>query len=137
MTEYEWSRTMPAQPEQVFDQASNLGQLDAWLPAALHVEAEEPPAVTVHEDRSGQDMAALLRARPDQMRLEWGTREQGSYTGWLQVSGIGSGASEVTVHLSFFDPGDDPGEQAVFDALDGSLRRLEAQVRMRVENTAG
>ncbi|MGW7822242.1 SRPBCC family protein [Streptomyces puniciscabiei] len=137
MSEYEWSRTMPAQPEQVFDQAANLGQLDAWLPTALHVEAEEPPAVTVHEDRSGQDMAALLRAQPEQMRLEWGTREQGSYTGWLQVSGIGTGASEVTVHLSFFDPGHDPGQEAVFDALDQSLRRLEEQVRMRVDNGAG
>ncbi|MGV4981212.1 SRPBCC family protein [Streptomyces sp. NRAIS4] len=137
MSEYEWSRTMPAQPEQVFDQAANLGQLDAWLPDAVHVDAEDPPAVTVHEDRSGQDMPAMLRAEPDQMRLEWGTREQGGYTGWLQVSGIGSGASEVTVHLSFFDTGHDPGEQAVYDALDGSLRRLEQQVRLRVDNGAG
>ncbi|MEU9475923.1 SRPBCC family protein [Streptomyces sp. NPDC048191] len=137
MTEYEWSRTMPAQPEQVFDQAANMGQLDAWLPDALHVDAEDPPAVTVHEDRFDQDMPALLRAQPDQMRLEWGTREQGSYTGWLQVSGIGSGASEVTVHLSFFDAGHDPGEETVFSALDGSLRRLEEQVRMRVDHAAG
>ncbi|MFF8404728.1 SRPBCC family protein [Streptomyces sp. NPDC014846] len=137
MTEYERSRTMPAQPEHVFDQAANTAQLDAWLPEALHVDAADPPAVTVHEDRSGQDMAALLRARPDQMRLEWGTREQGSYTGWLQVAGIGSGASEVTVHLSFFEAGHDPGEQAVNDALDGSLRRLEEQVRIRTDNTAG
>ncbi|MEU6776723.1 SRPBCC family protein [Streptomyces sp. NPDC046759] len=137
MGEYERSRTMPAQPEQVFDQAANLGQLDAWLPEALHVDAEDPPAVTVHEDRSGEDTPALLRAQRDQMRLEWGTREQGDYAGWLQVSGIGSGASEVTVHLSFFDAGHDPGEQAVCDALDGSLRRLEEQVRMRVENASG
>ncbi|MEV6834032.1 SRPBCC family protein [Streptomyces sp. NPDC051133] len=137
MTEYERSRTMPAQPEQVFDQAANVSQLDAWLPDELHVHAVDPPAVTVHEDRSGDDTPALLRAQPDQMRLEWGTREQGSYTGWLQVAGIGSGASEVTVHLSFFEGGHDPGEKAVSDALDGSLRRLEEQVRMRVEHTAG
>ncbi|MEU2714332.1 SRPBCC family protein [Streptomyces sp. NPDC007205] len=137
MGEYERSRTMPAQPEQVFDQAANLGQLDAWLPDALHVDAGDPPAVTVHEDTSGEDMPALLRSEPEQMRLEWGTREQGSYAGWLQVAGIGSGASEVTVHLSFFDDGHDPGEQAVYDALDGSLRRLEEQVRIRVDNAAG
>ncbi|SEC25131.1 Polyketide cyclase / dehydrase and lipid transport [Streptomyces sp. 2231.1] len=137
MAEYERSRTMPAQPEHVFDQAANTSQLDAWLPDALHVDAGDPPAVTVHEDRSGEDMAALLRARPDQMRLEWGTREQGSYTGWLQVAGIGSGASEVTVHLSFFEAGHDPGEQAVNDALDGSLRRLEEQVRLRTDLAAG
>ncbi|GGU91797.1 hypothetical protein GCM10010260_27840 [Streptomyces filipinensis] len=137
MTEYESSRTMPAQPEHVFDQAANLGQLDAWLPDALHVDAEDPPAVTVHEDTSGHDTPALLRAAPDQMRLEWGTREQGGYAGWLQVAGLGSGASEVTVHLSFFDAAHDPGEEAVCDALDDSLRRLEEQVRLRVDHTAG
>ncbi|GHH00907.1 SRPBCC family protein [Streptomyces rubradiris] len=137
MSEYERSRTMPAQPEHVFDQAANVAQLDAWLPDALHVRVEDPPAVTVHEDLSGQDLPALLRAEPDQMRLEWGTREQGAYTGWLQVAGIGSGASEVTVHLSFFDESHDPGERAVGEALDGSLRRLEEQVRVRTDNAAG
>ncbi|MCW1099518.1 MULTISPECIES: SRPBCC family protein [Streptomyces] len=137
MTEYERSRTMPAQPEQVFDQAANVGQLETWLPRDLHVEPEEPPAVTVHEDRTDQDTSALLSARPEQMRLEWGTREQGSYAGWLQVAGLDSGASEVTVHLSFFDEGHDPGRRTVTDALDGSLRRLEEQVRMRTDNAAG
>jgi hypothetical protein len=137
MTEYERSRTMPAQPEQVFDQAANVGQLDAWLPDALHVEAGRPPAVTVHEDRTDEDTSAVLRARPEQMRIEWGTRDRGGYTGWLQVAGIGSGASEVTVHLSFFDDRHQPGEQAVRDALDTSLRRLEEQVRLRVDHAAG
>ncbi|MFG2606366.1 SRPBCC family protein [Streptomyces sp. NPDC048514] len=137
MAEYERSRTMPAQPEQVFDQAADAARFDAWLPDALHVHVQDPPAVTVHEDRSGQDLPALLRAEPDQMRLEWGTREQGDYTGWLQVAGIGSGTSEVTVHLSFLEEGHDPGERAVNDALDGSLSRLEEQVRMRVDDTAG
>ncbi|MBD0418505.1 SRPBCC family protein [Streptomyces sp. TRM S81-3] len=129
MTEYERSRTMPAQPEQVFDRAADIARLDTWLPRDLHVHAEDLPAVTVHEDRTDQDTSALLSARPEQMRLEWGTREQGSYAGWLQVAGLDSGASEVTVHLSFFDDSHDPGQRAVADALDSSLRRLEEQVR--------
>ncbi|MDQ1034323.1 hypothetical protein QFZ75_000739 [Streptomyces sp. V3I8] len=137
MTEYERARTMPALPEHVFDQAADVGQLDTWMPQDLHVHAGDQPAVTVHEDRTGQDVSAVLRARPEQMRLEWGTREQGGYTGWLQVAGIGSGASEVTVHLSFFDDSHDPGEQAVHAALDGSLQRLQEQVRLRVDNVAG
>ncbi|MER6346297.1 SRPBCC family protein [Streptomyces sp. NPDC001595] len=137
MTEYERSRTMSAQPEQVFDQAADVGQLDTWLPDELHVRPQALPAVTVHEDRTDEDTSALFRARPEQMRLEWGTREQGSYTGWLQVAGIGSGASEVTVHLSFFEDSHDPGEQAVRDALDGSLRRLEERVRVRGDDATG
>lgn len=137
MTEYERSRTMPAQPEHVFDQAANIDQMGDWLPRELHVHAEEPPAVTVHEDRTDEDTSALLRARREQMRLEWGTRDQGSYTGWLQVAGIGSGASEVTVHLSFFEDSHDPGEKQVSDALESSLRRLEEQVRLRFDTAAG
>jgi hypothetical protein len=137
MTEYERSRTMPARPEQVFDQAANVGQLETWLPRDLHVEPQEPPAVTVHEDRTDQDTSALLSARPEQLRLEWGTREQGSYAGWLQVAGLDSGASEVTVHLSFFDGSHDPGRGAVDEALDSSLRRLEEQVRTRTDDAAG
>jgi hypothetical protein len=129
MAEYERSRTMPAQPEQVFDRAADVDRLDAWLPDALHVRPEDPPAVTVHEDRSDQDTSALLRTERDQMRIEWGTREQGGYAGWLQVAGIGSGTSEVTVHLSFFEDSHDPGERAARDALDDSLERLERQVR--------
>ncbi|MGX1885166.1 SRPBCC family protein [Streptomyces sp. NPDC055287] len=137
MTEYERSRTMPALPEHVFDQAANVDQLDQWLPETLHVHAEELPAATVHEDRTDEDTSALLRAQKDQMRLEWGTRAEGSYTGWLQVAGIGSGATEVTVHLSFFDAAHDPGEKSVNAALDHSLERLEEQVRLRVGGGGG
>ncbi|GAA3825585.1 SRPBCC family protein [Streptomyces chiangmaiensis] len=137
MAEYERSRTMPALPEQVFDQAADIDQLDSWLPNALHVHVEEPPAVTVHDDHGEQDTSALLRARRDQMRLEWGTREESYYAGWLQVAGIGSGASEVTVHLSFYDERHDPGERSAHEALDASLRDLQERVRQRVENAAG
>ncbi|MGA5414447.1 SRPBCC family protein [Streptomyces pseudogriseolus] len=137
MTEYERSHTMPAPPEQVFDQAANVGQMGDWLPADLHVRAERLPAVTVHEDRTDEDTSALLRAERDQMRIEWGTREQGGYAGWLQVASIDGGTSEVTVHLSFFEGGHDPGEEQVTSALDDSLRRLERQVRLRVDHAAG
>lgn len=134
MSEYERSRTMPALPEHVFDQASDIARLDAWMPEELHVREEELPAVTVHEDRTGEDASALFRAQPDQQRLEWGTRDSGSYAGWLQVAGIGSGASEVTIHLSFFDETHDPGGEAVHAALDRSLDRLAEQVRLRVDD---
>ncbi|MHC3473192.1 SRPBCC family protein [Streptomyces sp. 7R007] len=137
MTEYERSRTMPALPEHVFDQAANVDQLETWLPDALHVRPEDPPAVTVHEDDTDQDTPALLRPRPEQMRLEWGTRQDGSYAGWLQVAGTDNATSEVTVHLSFFEDQHDPGERAACEALDRSLERLEEQVRLRVDQAAG
>ncbi|MEV0441309.1 SRPBCC family protein [Streptomyces spectabilis] len=137
MTEYERSRTMPAQPEHVFDQAAQVDQLDSWLPDALHVRAEHLPEVSVHEDRTDEDTAAELRTVRERMRLEWGTRDQGSYTGWLQVTEVDGGSSEATVHLTFSDESHDPGKEAVDAALDSSLRRLEEQVRLRVDNAAG
>ncbi|MFV2121450.1 SRPBCC family protein [Streptomyces sp. Act-28] len=137
MTEYERSLTMPAPPELVFDQAADVGRLQEWLPGDLHVHAGELPAVTVHEDRTAEDTPALLSPRKEQMRLEWGTREAGSYAGWLQVAGLDDGASEVTVHLSFFDETHDPGEQHVAEALEHSLRSLREQVRLRVDAPGG
>ncbi|CAL9359745.1 SRPBCC family protein [Streptomyces atacamensis] len=134
MSEYERSRTMPALPELVFDQVSDLERLDRWLPSDLHAHVEDPPAVTVHEDRTGHDIRALFRTRPDQFRAEWGTRDEGAYAGWLQVAGIGSGASEVTVHLSFFDESHAPSREEVDISLDRSLDRLEEEVRMRTED---
>ncbi|MET9643728.1 SRPBCC family protein [Streptomyces syringium] len=135
MSDYERSRTMPALPEHVFDQASTVSRLAGWLPSDLHVhEAQGLPAVTVHEDRTGEDADALFRTQPDRLRVEWGTRDSSTYAGWLQVTGVGAGASEVTVHLSFFDERHDPGEETVRTALERSLERLEEQVRLRVDN---
>lgn len=129
MSEFERSRRMPAPADQVFRQASDVGGLDLWMPRELHVREEEPPAVTVHEDQTGEDERALLRAEQDQLRMEWGTRDVDRYAGWLQVAGIDDDSSDVTVHLSFFDEGHTPPAEAVERALDESLERLAEQVR--------
>jgi uncharacterized protein YndB with AHSA1/START domain len=137
MTEYERSRTMPALPEHVFDLVADVDRLDAWFPAELRVAGEDRPG-TVQREGTGEDpSAAPLRVRQDELRLEWGTAERDGRTGWLGVEDLGSGASEVTVHLSIADSGQDPGERAVEAALDSSLRRLEEQVRLRIDNAAG
>ncbi|GAA3157027.1 SRPBCC family protein [Planomonospora alba] len=130
MSEYERSRTMTAPPETVFDKASDVDRLDSWLPHELHVRPEDPPAVTVHEDGTGKDERALFRAQRDQLRLEWGTRDDDRYSGWLQVSSISDQASEVTVHLSFFDEAHAPAREEIDHALEKSLERLAEQVRV-------
>ncbi|NLU75367.1 SRPBCC family protein [Streptomyces sp. HNM0575] len=133
MSEHERSRTVAALPEEVFAQAADVDQIETWIPRELHVQREEPPAVTMHDDETGRDSPVLLRARRDQLRLEWGTRDGGRYAGWLRVEGIGSGASAVTVHLSFFDEGQAPPDHEVTLALDESLDRLAEQVRVRAD----
>jgi hypothetical protein len=126
---------MPALPEQVFDEASDLAAMERWIPRDLHIESQEPPAVTVSHGAAAERERALVRAEQDQLRLEWGTRDTGHYAGWLQVAGLGSGASEVTVHLSFFDPRTAPPREQVESALGDSLARLADQVRLRVEHS--
>ncbi|GAA3012150.1 SRPBCC family protein [Streptosporangium longisporum] len=129
MSEHERSRRIAAPPGVVFDRAEDLDGLDDWLPRDLHVHAgEQPPAVTVHEDSTGTDARALLRAERDQLRMEWGTRDNGRYAGWLQVADSGENESEVTIHLSFFDEDHAPPAEAVDRALGDSLERLALQV---------
>ncbi|GAA3070109.1 SRPBCC family protein [Streptosporangium carneum] len=129
MSEHERSRRIPAAPELVFDQASDLDRIDRWLPQDLHVRPDDPPAVTVHEDDTGRDARALFRAERDQLRMEWGTRDDDRYAGWLQVASISPQESEVTVHLSFFEEEHPPSGDDIARALDESLERLAEQVR--------
>jgi hypothetical protein len=133
MSEYERSHTMPALPEIVFDEASDLDRgLDSWLPRLLRVPPARPPSGAVRACRPGQDVEAVMRTENDRLRMEWGTGEQGRYAGWLQVAAIGSGASEVTIHLSFLDESQAPADHAVEQALQASLRRLRELVGARV-----
>ncbi|GAB2625832.1 SRPBCC family protein [Streptomyces capparidis] len=135
MSEYETTRTFPALPEIVFDEASDLNSLNRWLPGEVHVDPEEPPAatVTVQHGEHAERERALARVRQEQMRVEWGTRDEDRYAGWLQVAGIGPGGSEVTVHLSFFEADAEPPREHVEQALERSLDRLAEQVRLRTE----
>lgn len=131
MSEYEAARTIPASPELVFDVASDLETMDEWLPGGVHLEPADPPEVTVTRDGDAGRERALVRAERDQLRVEWGTRDTDEYAGWLQVTGFGAGPSEVTVHLSFFDPDQAPPASRVEDELSRSLDRLAEKVKGR------
>ncbi|MDX3094718.1 SRPBCC family protein [Streptomyces sp. ME01-24h] len=128
MSEFERSMNMTAAADRVFDRAEDLGSIESWLPDELHVRAAEPPAVTVHDDDTGRDEAALFRADRAHKRLEWGTREDDRYAGWLRVDRTGEQTSEVTIHLSFADESIAPSRDAVDQALDDSLHRLSRMV---------
>ncbi|MEU1537143.1 SRPBCC family protein [Actinacidiphila glaucinigra] len=128
MSEFERSMNMTASADRVFDRAEDLDRIELWLPDELHVRAAEPPAVTVHDDDTGRDAAALFRADRAHRRLEWGTREDDRYAGWLQVDRTGERTSEVTIHLSFTDESVAPPEGVVDRALDDSLHRLSGIV---------
>lgn len=124
MSEFEMTKTVAAPARTVFAEASDLSESSRWMSPGFRFRVEELPAVTVVEPPEHRGEAALVRVAEDQMRVEWGTRESGSYAGWLQVEGTEEAPSEVIVHLSFFDEDEAPPRGAVEDALRRSLDRL-------------
>ncbi|NHC45362.1 SRPBCC family protein [Motilibacter aurantiacus] len=128
--EFEASRGMPAPREVVFEVASDPGLVHRWVPALDEVSATGPDAVHVHGTVGGQELDAegLYRSRPEQFRVEWGSRGADAYAGWLQVTDGGAGASEVTLHLSFFEADAPAGLQ---QALETALDELAGEVQTR------
>jgi uncharacterized protein YndB with AHSA1/START domain len=132
--EIEQAKRMPAPAEAVFDVVSDVSRLHDWLPTVESAQEEGPDLVHVAGDRGGHhyDADSLFRAERDQLRVEWGTRGQGDYAGWLQIYSHDDGTSEVNIHLSFFDELDHAvrGRRAdeVEAELDAALDRLATQV---------
>lgn len=128
MSEYEASRRVAAPPEAVFAVAGDPQRVAEWVPAVDTVEPAGADALTVHGDVGNRE--ALWRAQDDQRRVEWGSRGDGRYAGWLQVYASGTDADEceVVIHLSFLAdqaPAHAGGAAAhVEQELDEALRRL-------------
>lgn len=133
MSEYEASLRVPVPPETLFATASDPRRVGEWVPAVDAVERAGADAVSVHGDVG--DHEALWRAQEDQRRVEWGSRGDGRYAGWLQVYGSGAEADgcEVVIHLSFL--GDQAAAHAgraadeVEQELDQALHRLAQLAR--------
>ncbi|MBA9003918.1 SRPBCC family protein [Thermomonospora cellulosilytica] len=135
--EYEATRGMPAESRVVFDVASDVSTMDRWLPEEIHVRDIAPGLAEADAETGRETHQGLMRKVPEQLRLEWGIKERPDYTGWLQVTDAGAGASEVVVHLSFL--GDQPeasGSGRAGDvtrrSLERSLDRLAEEVGRRV-----
>ena len=113
MAEFEASLVIDRPAADVFDFAAQVGNLPTFLPTTTVAEPAGPDRIHVAGDTPGghYDTEGLFRARPEQLRLEWGSDGTDDYSGWLQVfdSGpAGAARSEVTLHLSFRDEGSQP-----------------------------
>jgi uncharacterized protein YndB with AHSA1/START domain len=137
VSEYERSRTMAAPSEIVFQVASEVETMDRWLPTMTEVEETSPEVLHVEGEVGGQHYEAegLYAARPEQLRMEWGSRDTDDYSGWLQVADSGAGASEATIHLSFRGE-QRPAADDIEQGLDAALDRLADQVRVRVDDAS-
>lgn len=140
MAEFERERALPATAEDAFAVAADLDALDRWLPHGVSVTHDDGRAVSAHVEAASRevDAAGLARARPEQRRLEWGSRDTPDYAGWLQVEHAGEGRSSAVLHLSFL--GDQPenhggrAAREVEAAMDEALDKL---ARVVEESAAG
>src|SRR5690349_23814909 len=107
MQEFEKSKTVNANPDQVFEYVSDLNNLPQYLPTLRHAEQIDGDRIRVEGQAAGKpyEETGFFRADRQRRRMEWGSDGESGYSGWLEVKEAGSGASEVSVHLSF-DPRD-------------------------------
>ena len=77
-------------------------------------------------DRGEIEGEGYLSVDEDARRMEWGAEVSRDYSGWLMVAGDGSGASEVTVHLSF-------GERSV----EGEIQEESSEDRDPLQESIG
>jgi uncharacterized protein YndB with AHSA1/START domain len=136
MTEFEAERGMPADAEVVFGLVADLDNLNEWLPTPVDVRPTGDGEVHAHVEPRHVDVDGLVRVRPEQLRVEWGSEASPDYAGWLQVEHANPGRSSVVLHLSFL--GEQPetrphgaaGDE-VRGWLDDGLARLERLVAAR------
>lgn len=130
MTEYEAERRMPVDADVVFAVVSDFERLPEWLPEPVDVRPTADGVVHADVEARGLHADGTARARPEQLRVEWGHAPE--YAGWLQVEHAEPGHSSVVLHLSFLgkQPETHGGRAAeqVREWLDDSLTRLERLV---------
>jgi uncharacterized protein YndB with AHSA1/START domain len=102
VAEFEAERGMPADAQAVFEVVADLDRLTEWLPMQVDVRPVREGEVHAQVEQRQVDVDGLVRVRPEQLRVEWGSDATPDYAGWLQVEHAGEGRSSVVLHLSFF-----------------------------------
>ncbi len=103
MQNFEKSKIVNAEPDQVFEFLSDIDNLSQYLPTVRHAEHEENDRIRIQGEAGGHkyDDTGFFRADEDTRRMEWGSDSERGYQGWLTVEESGNNQSEVKVHLSF------------------------------------
>lgn len=137
--ELERSKIVQGPAERVFAIASDVQHMTKWLPTTERVETDGPNHIHLEGERANAhyEGQGLLRARPEQLRLEWGSDRTGDYAGWLQVEHQGAtDTSEVVLHLSFFDELDKTYRAGHGDAVAAELEEALERLAQLVADSA-
>ncbi|MDP9431401.1 MAG: SRPBCC family protein [Actinomycetota bacterium] len=136
MSEFEASRPIAAPRDAVFAVAADPANLSRWVPGEVHVEPVADNVVRADGPLvPDAPREGVTGASEQQYRVEWGSRGDGRYAGWLQVYESGDDASEATVHLSFL--GDQPQAHGGAAAADVERMLHEALDRLADVVTSG
>ena len=135
MSEFEHSTTIAASPDEVYAFMSKVENLPKYLPTTHAAQPQEGERVRVQGEAQGHpyDSDVFFRQDASNHRIEWGA-DEGYYSGFLEVTGQGSGSS-MTVHLSFSggppgsegsEPGDGGDAPSEGDVQEGLVKALES-----------
>lgn len=142
METYERTGEMGAPADEVFAFLSDAHNLPKYLPPIHDAEPEQDERVHLHgqgPDGDPIDSEGYMRVDRQARHIEWGSDTARKYSGWLDVSEAGSGASTVTVHLEFGPrsikdeidadtPDDvDPMHEAIGATLESIRRQVEGE----------
>jgi len=142
MQEFEKSKTVNADPDQLFEYVSDLNHLPQYLPTLRRAERVGGDRIRVEGQAAGKpyEETGFFRADRQRRRMEWGSDGESGYSGWLEVNEAGGGSSEVRVHLSF-DPRDHAlkemdrragdHERAVNEGIEHTLQSIKNQCEGR------
>jgi uncharacterized protein YndB with AHSA1/START domain len=125
MPDFERSAEIGASPDALFDYLADVAHLPEYFPkmTEAHPVGPEEVEVTANVGPQTRHAEAWFDVDREAHRLAWGSEEDTTYHGWLDVDGRGD-RSTVTLHLHTEHGGD--ADRDLQQALDNIKRLVEA-----------
>jgi hypothetical protein len=126
MPEYERTASLAVGADEAFMYLSDAANLTSYVATMVKAVPEEGHELLVAADVQGrhEEGEASFEPDPAARTIEWGSKKNPRYRGWLQVSDTGGGSS-VTVRIS--TDRDDSAEE-IDRALDDTMTNIRSRL---------
>lgn len=126
MPDFERTATIDAPPDLLFDYLADITHLPEYIPAMASVHPTGGEAVEVETQIAGQHHHdhGWFHVDESEHRIEWGSKDNTDYRGWISVDALGRTGSQLTIHLSRDEPADT--DQQLTATINSIKRRMES-----------